>query len=74
MEKKYLCVVKIANNEDGSAKCLKYHVNNLLKFTDFLDKEHSDWRWYNVYSKKTGEQISNFTKFQRPGKKWVGAG
>jgi hypothetical protein len=72
MEKKYRCIVKIGNRDNGSAHCLKYHVNNLLKFTAFLDEKHPDWRWYNVYSQKTGEQISNFTRHQRPRQKWVG--
>jgi hypothetical protein len=72
MEKKYRCIVKIGNRGNGSAHCVKYHVNNLLKFTVFLDKEFPDWRWYNVYSQKSGEKLDSFTKFQRPVRRWVG--
>ena len=72
--KKYIAIVKIKNNEDGSAKCVKYRFDNLLKFTEFLDKKWSEWKWYNVFSnrgnnKKT--QIANYTNRNRPTKKYV---
>lgn len=66
MEKQYKCIVKISNE-----RFLKYNVNNLLLFTAFLDREFPMWRWYNVYSKRTKEQLANFTKNRRPFKKWV---
>lgn len=72
--KRYIAIVKIKNNIDGTAKCVKYRFNNLLKFTEFLDKKWSQWKWYNVYSnKKTnkGEQIGNYTNKNRPIKKTV---
>ena len=59
MKKQYICIVKI-----GVDHFCKWHVNNLLKFTDFLDNEHNDWRWFNVYQKRN--QIASFTKNNKP--------
>ena len=67
--KDYIAIVKIANNLDGSAKCVKYRFNNLLKFTSFLDKSYPEWKWYNVYSNKgtnKGTQLTNYTNKLRP--------
>ena len=67
--KKYIAIVKVADNPDGSAKCLKYRFNDLLKFTTFLDKDWRTWRWFNVYANKgnyKGEQLDNFTNKRRP--------
>ena len=72
--KKYIAIVKIKNNKDGSAKCVKYRFDNLLKFTAFLDKRWAQWKWYNVYSNEgsnKGGQIANFTNRNRPTKKHV---
>ena len=59
--KKMVCIVKIESDT-----FLKYHVNNLLKFTDFLDEKHSNWRYFNVYDKETKQQVESFTKKKRP--------
>jgi len=72
--KKYIAIVKIRNNKDGTAKCVKYRFDNLLKFTEFLDRKWSEWKWYNVFSnggnnKKT--QIANFTNRNKPTKSHV---
>ena len=72
--KRYTAIVKIRNNKDGTAKCVKYRFDNLLKFTEFLDKKWSEWKWYNVFSnrgnnKKT--QIANYTNKNRPTKSQV---
>ena len=64
--KKYTCIVKIRNNPDSSAKCLKYRLNDLLKFTSFLDRNYPEWKWFNVFSKETKMQIMSFTKNRRP--------
>jgi len=67
--KKYIAIVKVADNPDGSAKCLKYRFNDLLKFTTFPDKDWRTWRWFNVYANKgnyKGEQLDNFTNKRRP--------
>ena len=69
MPKKYIAIVKVADNPDGSAKCLKYRFNDLLKFTTFLDKDWRTWRWFNVYANRgnyKGEQLDNFTNKRRP--------
>lgn len=67
--KKYRVIVKVEND-----KFLKYKVNNLLKFTDFLDNNFPNWRWFNVYQyteNSTGQQIGSFTKFSRPMKMYL---
>ncbi len=67
--KRYIAIIKIGNNPDGSAKCLKYRFNNLLKFTDFLNQKWPGWKWYNVYfnnGKLKGKQAGNFTKYNPP--------
>ena len=35
MSRKYAAIIKLANNPDGSAKCLKYRFDNLTKFIGF---------------------------------------
>jgi hypothetical protein len=71
VSKKYKVIVKIGNNPDGSARCVKYNVNDLIRFASFLDKEFPDWRWFNIYDKETGTQIDNFTKKSRPTKRFT---
>lgn len=61
MSKKYKIIAKV-----GKDKFVKYHVNNLLSFTSFLDLNFKDWRFFNVFD-QTGQQIANFTKNNRPG-------
>lgn len=63
-KKKYKVIAKV-NNE----KFVKYNVNNLLLFTEFLDVNFSGWRWFNVfeYTKDgDGSQLANFTTNKRP--------
>lgn len=64
--KKYTCIVKIGNNLDRSAKCVKYRLDDLFKFCNFLDKQFPSWSWFNVFLKETEKQILNFTKYKRP--------
>jgi len=69
--KRYIAIVKIRNNADGTAYCVKYRFDNLLKFTEFLDVKFCGWKWYNVYSNKMedkGKQLGNFTNKRRPAK------
>lgn len=61
MSKRYVCIVKVAPEH-----FVKYRLNDLLKFVDFLDTKWTDWRWFNVYNKQTKEQITNFTNKRRP--------
>lgn len=74
MPKNYVAIVKIKNNQDGSALCVKYRFDNLLRFTSFLDAKWMGWKWYNVYSNKgenKGKQIANFTRYKKPRFKFV---
>jgi hypothetical protein len=64
--KKYKVIAKVGNLPDGKAKCVKYRVTNLVKFTVFLDHQFPDWRWFNVYDNKTGQQIASYTRNNRP--------
>ncbi len=50
----------------SQTQIFKYHVNNLIKFTQFLDKTYPGWRWFNVFDQKTKNQIGNFTNHNRP--------
>ena len=61
MSKRYVCIVKVADQH-----FVKYRLNDLLKFTAFLDTRWASWRWFNVYDKKTKQQIANFTNRRRP--------
>lgn len=72
--KRYKAIVKIRNNKDGTAYCVKYRFEDLLKLTEFLDKKWSEWKWYNVFSNRgnnKGKQIANFTNKKRPVKSRV---
>jgi hypothetical protein len=60
-QKKYTCIAKAA-----SEKFVKYRLNDLIKFTTFLDKQWPDWRWFNVFDNRTKTQVANFTKVNRP--------
>jgi len=69
MSKRYITIVKVENNPDGTAHCLKYRINDLLSFTKFLDLKWPNWKWFNVYSNNLedkGTQLANFTKNKRP--------
>jgi hypothetical protein len=71
MTKRYIAIVKIRNNPDRSAYCVRYHFNDLLKFTKFLNEKWPDWKWYNVYSndgENKGSQIGNYNNKRRPTK------
>jgi hypothetical protein len=72
MAKRYIAIVKIKNNPDGSAYCVKYRFNDLIKFTKFLDEKWIEWKWYNVYSNQgtnNSIQIGSFTNKKKPDKK-----
>jgi len=72
--KRYTAIVKISNKQDGTAYCVKYRFDNLLKFTCFLDSKWSGWKWFNVYSNQdtnNGIQLGNFTNKKRPNSKQI---
>jgi len=64
--KNMICIVKVGGTPLGGGSFKKWHVNNLVKFTSFLDKNYPEWRYFNVYDKKSKRQIGNFTKSNRP--------
>jgi hypothetical protein len=57
----YACIVKV-----GKEDFKKWHTNDLLSITQFLDKEFSNWHYFNVFSTQTRIQIASFTKTNRP--------
>jgi len=74
MPKKYKVIVKVKNNPDGTAHCVKYRVTDLIRFTRFLDIKWNGWKWFNVYSNtgvNKGDQLANFTKNNRPESRFV---
>jgi hypothetical protein len=64
--KKYTCIAKIGNNPDFKANCVKHRLDDLLKYTTFLDRTFPTWTWFNVFLKETGIQVMSFTKHRRP--------
>lgn len=50
----------------GPDRFVKYNVDNLLSFTKFLDRSYPDWKWFNVFDKRSREQVSSYTKNHRP--------
>ena len=58
--KKYTCIVKT-----GPQKFVKYRLNDLVKFTSFLDRSCSTWTWFNVFDNRTRLQVGNFIKYQK---------
>jgi hypothetical protein len=69
ISKKYRVIAKTGNNPDGSAHCVRYNVNDLVRFAAFLDVSWPDWRWANVYAYRKdtqGPQLGSFTSRNRP--------
>ena len=67
--KKYRVIAKVGNED-----FVKYNVNNLLKFTEFLDTNFADWRWFNVYEYVAGGKgigLASFTNRNRPTKRFI---
>lgn len=67
--KRYIAIIKIRNNPDGTAYCVKYRFNDLMKFTEFLDRNWAEWKWFNVFSNRgnnKGMQVASFTNKKRP--------
>lgn len=72
--KKYKTIVKIKNNPYGTAYCVKYRFDDLLKFTKFLNPSWSEWKWFNVFSNKNenkNQQLESFTKNNKPISKFI---
>ena len=48
-------------------KFLKYkNVTSLLSLTYYLDKNFPKWKYFNVFSSKTMQQIASFTINNKP--------
>lgn len=58
--KKYRVIAKV-----GKEKFVKYRVNDLVQFANFLDRNWKGWRWFNVYDQSRAK-VGNFTKYNRP--------
>ncbi len=62
MKTKYTIIAKVTGD-----KFVKYrNVSNLKKFANFLDVRFPSWKYFNVFDPVTGDQVSNFTKNERP--------
>lgn len=45
---------------------VKYtYVHNLLKFQQFLDETYPGWFYFNVFDRRTSQQLTSFTKNNR---------
>ncbi|MGB0864040.1 MAG: hypothetical protein ACPGXZ_14045 [Saprospiraceae bacterium] len=60
-EHKYKVIVKCDNE-----KFAKWNTSNLLSLVLFLNRKFPDWRYFNVYCKKSRIQLDNFTKNKLP--------
>lgn len=68
-QKKYKVIAKVEND-----KFVKYNVNNLYQFANFLDKSFPDWRYFNVYAytkEGNGNQLGSYTRHRRPDRKYI---
>jgi len=66
-KEQYKVIVKIwEGSKRGEDSFKKWHVWNLLKLVEFLDQKFPNWKWFNVYDKRTKEQIASYTKNNRP--------
>lgn len=65
------CLIAISTRKKLNTNCQNCdfkkwnNVTNLLKFTSFLNVEHSNWIWFNVYEYKKGEPGIKLGSFQR---------
>jgi len=63
MTKRYVVIAKV-----GNEKFIKHRTSNLLLYTNYLNKNWSDWRYFNVFDKETRLQLASFTKNRIPTK------
>lgn len=62
MKARYTIIAKVSQDH-----FVKYrNVNNLPRFAVFLDKKFPSWKYFNVFDKVTGDQVSSYTKNARP--------
>jgi len=61
----------VAKCSSGRRDFRKWRTSDLLKFTRFLDANYPDWKYFNVYDRRTRVQLSSFTKNSKPLTKYV---
>ncbi|MEM7551653.1 MAG: hypothetical protein AAF363_18355 [Bacteroidota bacterium] len=69
--KKYKVYTKVGNLPGGKADMKVYRTSNLVKFVRFLDESWPTWTWFNVWDQEKGIQIANYTRNNRPKKRYV---
>lgn len=63
--KKRIVIAKVKKGTE--TKFVKYeYVNNLVRFTRYLDVNFDDWYYMNVFDRESRQQIANFTKNRPP--------
>ena len=63
---KRFVVIAYFGVDDGK----KWRCDSLEKFTQFLDKSHSQWRWFEVYNNSTKEFIKRVLNPTEPQRKY----
>lgn len=49
----------------------EWHTSDLIDLQSFLDTKYPEWRYFNVYDKKTNIELGRFTKFKRANSKVI---
>lgn len=65
-EKKWKCYVKTKKGEKPKTW---EHVDNLLSFTNFLDRTFPEWEWFTVYSRNDNKILAQYQKENKPTRK-----
>lgn len=63
-KKKRAVIVKTGKGKEDFAKW--EYVNDLIKFTAFIDRTFPSWCYMNVFDRETKLQIASYTKNNRP--------
>ena len=64
MKVKRAVIVKTGKGKEDFARY--EYVNDLVRFTQFLDRQFPEWCYMNVYEREGRKQIASFTKYKRP--------
>lgn len=76
--KTYVCIAKVLcplcliakkegriNKNCSQCRWIKHHVNNLLKYTEYLDREWPNWVFFTVYEhRKDGMDGAELARFK----------
>lgn len=67
---KIACSPKCYDKQCADCRGAKWNTSNLVKFAQFLDKHHPNWRYFNVFKNLgkglKGEQLDWFSTKKRP--------